>query len=56
MSAVTINYNGNTIATIDVSDTKTLLTQNKYCENNIEVIYQRPNGAAIVRWTEEEGD
>ena len=50
MSAVTINYNGDTIATIDSDDTKTLLTQNKYCEDNIEIVYERPKSATIVRW------
>lgn len=53
MSDVIIKYNGNTIATMDDDDTKTLLTQNKYCEGNVEVVYEKPDGAAIIRWTED---
>lgn len=42
MSEITINYKGNSIATMDASGTKTLLTSGKYCEANLEVVYTRP--------------
>ena len=44
MSDVTINYKGNAIATMDASGTKTLLTEGKYCEDDIEVVYVSPGG------------
>lgn len=37
---VTIEYNGNMIATMSAGDSKTLLTAGKYCEGNISVAYQ----------------
>lgn len=37
---VTIGYNGDTIASMNASGSKTLLTSGKYCEGNIEVTYQ----------------
>ena len=43
MSDVTISYNGGTIATMDDSGTKTLLTEGKYCEDDIEVAYVKPS-------------
>ena len=42
MSEVAINYKDESIATMDASGTKTLLTQGKYCEDDIEVVYTRP--------------
>ena len=42
MSEIAINYKGNSIATMDASGTKTLLTSGKYCEANLEVVYTRP--------------
>lgn len=42
MSDLIINYKGQSIATLDETGTKTLLTQGKYCEGNIEVAYNKP--------------
>lgn len=42
MSEVNINYKGSKIAGMDASGTKTLLTEGKYCEDDIEVVYARP--------------
>lgn len=44
MSDITINYKGSSIATMDASGTKTLLTEGKYCEDDIDVVYQKPSG------------
>lgn len=44
MSDVTIKYKGQSIATMDASGTKTLQTQGKYCEGDIEVVYDKPAG------------
>ena len=44
MSDITINYKGNAIATMDASGTKTLLTDGKYCEDDIDVVYVKPSG------------
>ncbi len=44
MSDITINYKGSSIATMDASGTKTLLTEGKYCEDDIEVVYVKPGG------------
>ncbi len=44
MSDITINYKGNAIATMDASGTKTLLTDGKYCEDDIEIAYVKPDG------------
>lgn len=42
MSDITISYKGNSIATMDASGTKTLLTEGKYCEDDIDVVYVKP--------------
>lgn len=42
MSDITISYKGNSIATMDASGTKTLLTEGKYCEDDIEIAYVKP--------------
>ena len=47
MSDVTINYKGSSIATMDASGTKTLLTEGKYCEDDIEVVYVKPSGGGV---------
>lgn len=44
MADVTINYEGNAIATMSASGTKTLQTQGKYCTDDIEVVYVSPGG------------
>lgn len=43
MSEIAINYKGSSIATMDVSGTKTLLTSGKYCEADISIVYTRPS-------------
>lgn len=43
MADISINYKGATLATMDVSGTKTLLTAGKYCEGNISVVYDKPS-------------
>lgn len=43
MSDITINYKGSSIATMDASGTKTLLTEGKYCEDDIDVVYTKPS-------------
>ena len=42
MSDITIEYKGNTIATMDASGIKTLETEGKYCEDDITVSYMKP--------------
>lgn len=44
MAAVEISYKGNTIASMDDSGTKTLLTSGSYCEDNITVSYTESGG------------
>ena len=44
MADVTIIYKGETIATMNASGTKTLQTQGKYCEDDIDVEYVKPGG------------
>lgn len=44
MSDITISYKGSSIATMDATGTKTLLTEGKYCEDDIEVVYVKPSG------------
>lgn len=41
MSDIAINYKGSSIATMDASGTKTLLTSGKYCEDNISIVYAK---------------
>ena len=48
MADVTINYEGNAIATMSASGTKTLLTAGKYCDDDIEVVYVSPGGGGSV--------
>lgn len=55
MAEVTINYKDVAIATMDASGTKTLQTQGKYCEDDIEVVYDRPSGGGndtLGQWVE----
>lgn len=42
MADVTITYKGNEIATMSATGTKTLLTEAKYCEDDITVAYTKP--------------
>ena len=46
MPDVTISYKGNSIATMSASGTKTLLTEGKYCEDDITVAYTAPTPSA----------
>lgn len=48
MSDITISYKGSSIATMDATGTKTLLTEGKYCEDDIEVAYVKPSGGGAV--------
>lgn len=48
MSDITINYKGNAIATMDASGTKTLLTEGKYCEDDITLTYTKPGGGGAT--------
>lgn len=48
MAEVTINYKDAAIATMDASGTKTIQTQGKYCEDDIEVVYTRPSGGDLT--------
>ena len=42
MSDITINYKGSALTTMSSSATKTLLTEGKYLEDDIEVVYDKP--------------
>ena len=50
MADVTINYEGNAIATMSASGTKTLLTEGKYCTDDIEVVYVSPGGGGGITY------
>ena len=52
MSDITISYKGDSIATMDASGTKTLLTKGKYCEDDVEVAYVKPSAGG--EWTTED--
>lgn len=51
MSDISINYKGSAIATMDASGTKTLLTEGKYCEDDIEVVYVKSGGGGSTLGT-----
>ncbi len=51
MSDVSIIYKGSPIATMDASGTKTLLTESKYLEDDIEVVYTKPSGGQFKSGT-----
>lgn len=44
MPDITINFKGSSIATMSASGTETLLTEGKYCEDDIEIVYVKPSG------------
>lgn len=48
MSDITISYKGSSIATMDATGTKTLLTEGKYCEDDITVDYVKPSGGGLT--------
>lgn len=43
MADVTISYKGSEIASMSATGTKTLLTEAKYCEDDITVVYTKPS-------------
>ena len=51
MADVTINYKGEAIATMNASGTKTLLTEGKYCEDDIEIEYVKSGGGGSTLGT-----
>ena len=51
MADVTINYKGESIASLSASGTKTLETEGKYCEDDIEVVYVSPGGGGSTLGT-----
>lgn len=51
MADVSISYKDATIAQMSASGTKTLLTADNYCENNIMVEYTRPTTSDLVSGT-----
>ena len=52
---VTIGYNGDTIAGMSASGTKTLLTAGKYCADDITVAYQDDGGEPMPNYRRIEG-
>ena len=46
MADVEIAYKGSLIASMDATGSKTLLTEGKYCEDDIAVYYSRPSGGS----------
>lgn len=51
MSDITISYKGSNIATMDASGTKTLLTEGKYCEDDIDIAYIKPSGGGGLKYS-----
>ena len=47
MADITVNYKGDAIAEISASGTKTLMTEGKYCEDDIELVYVKPGGGVV---------
>lgn len=46
MAEVEIAYKGSLITSMDATGSKTLLTEGKYCEDDIAVYYARPSGGS----------
>ena len=44
MSDISVTYKNETILTMDASGSKPLLTQGKYCEDDISISYVKPSG------------
>lgn len=44
MSDITVTFKNETILTMDASGSKPLLTQGKYCEDDITIAYAKPSG------------
>ena len=48
MADIDIKYKNSTIASLSGSGSKTLTTQGKYCEDNIRIDYNAPEGLTII--------
>lgn len=48
MPDITVTYEGNTIATMSASGTKTFYTAGKYCDDDITLTYVSPGGGGGV--------
>ena len=46
MSDITVTFKDQTILTMDASGSKPLLTQGKYCEDDITIAYVKPSGGS----------
>lgn len=53
MADVNITYKGASIATMDVSGTKTIETSGKYCESDITVAYTKPSSGITPSGTKQ---
>lgn len=47
MSDITVTFKNETILTMDASGSKSLLTQGKYCEDDITLSYVKPSGGGL---------
>ena len=45
MADITLSYKGSTIATMSASGSKTIQTKEKYCEDDIRLVYEKPGNA-----------
>jgi len=48
MSDITVTFKNETILTMDASGSKDLLTQGKYCEDDITISYVKPGGGTTI--------
>ena len=48
MSDITVTFKNETILTMDASGSKDLLTQGKYCEDDISITYVKPGGGTTI--------
>lgn len=48
MSDITVTFKNETILTMDASGSKDLLTQGKYCEDDISITYVKPSGGGVT--------
>lgn len=51
MSDITVTFKNEAILTMDASGSKDLLTQGKYCEDDISISYVKPSGGGSVTIT-----
>lgn len=47
MSDITVTFKNQTILTMDASGSKPLLTEGKYCEDDINIAYVKPSGGGV---------